>query len=139
MDLKAQRKEEATYVAACRKEVVTQIRPQWDIEHYRKEEEKLKKVEEASAKEAFKQRKKSKAIRESGERRHALMQNPPPLPSPRLRIVPFCRYLLPVYKENMARRLAKWRCIKYGGNIVEIQPYVAPPWIHKCHLRYANS
>ena len=38
-------------------------------------------------------------------------------------------------KENMARRFAKRRCTKYGGNAAKIQPSMAPLWVYKCDPR----
>ena len=67
MELKAQQKEEATHEAACRKEVATQKRLLHDVEQRRKEEDKLRKAEEARAREAFQQRWTKEAIRESSE------------------------------------------------------------------------
>ena len=38
----------------------------------------------------------------------------------------------------MARRLAKRRCAKYGGDAGNVEPPVAPPWVHRCYLRYTD-
>ena len=66
------------------------------------------------------------------------MRNPPPLPPPGSRIAPFCGFLTLVCKENMACRLAKRRCTKYGGDVGNVQPLVAPPWVHRCDPRYTD-
>ena len=89
MELKVQRKEEATCEAARRKELAAQKQLLRDAEQQRKEEDKCREAEEARVREAFRQCWTKEAIRESGERLQALMCNPPPLPPPGSQIVPF--------------------------------------------------
>jgi hypothetical protein len=61
---------------------------------------------------------------------------PEPTP-PGAYIPPFCGILPDVCKENMARRLARRRVVKFGiGNIDEIPLATPPPWVHHCNLQF---
>ena len=90
------------------------------------------------AKENFRQQWNTEAIREADERMQYLIKNPGLLPLPGSWIAPFCRILPTICKENMAKRLAKQRCIKFGGNLRSIEPAIPPLWMHLCDLRYAD-
>ena len=138
MEVKAKRKQEALVEAARRREEASWRRSARDMEKQRKEQEKAQKVGEACARENFRQQWTTEAIREAGERMQYLMKNPPPLPPLGSRVAPFCGYLRPICKENMAKRLAKRRCIKFGGDSTNIEPAIPPPWMHLCDPRYAD-
>ena len=78
------------------------------------------------------------AIREAGEHMQYLIKNPGSLPPRGSRIALFCEILPAICKENMAKRSAKRRCIKFGGNSSNIEPSIPPPWVHLCDPRYAD-
>ena len=67
-----------------------------------------------------------------------LIKNPRPLLPLGSQITPFCRILPAICKENMAKRLAKQRCIKFGRNSRSIEPLIPPLWVHLCDPRDAN-
>ena len=127
MEIKAKRKEEARLDAACRKEEAIRKKTLLEVEKRQKEDEKSQKLSKALAKEAFRSRWTTDAIREAGECLQSLLQNPPPLPPPGSCIAPFCGYLPPICKENIQRRLTKRLCIKFGGNATDVLPLVPPP------------
>ena len=122
---------------ARRREEAYGRRSAWEMEKQCKEQEKAQKAAEAGARENFRQWT-TEVIREAGERMQFLMKNPPSLPPPGSRVAPFCGYLLPICKENMAKRLAKRRCIKFGRDSINIEPAIPPPWVYLCDPRYAD-
>ena len=138
MELKAKKKEDALIEAARRREEVCNRRAVQALEKERKKREKAQKAAEARAKENFHQQWTTEAIREAGKRLQYLMKNPGPLPPPGSRIAPFCGILPAICKKNMARRLAKRRCIKFGGNSSSIEPSIPPLWVHLYDPRYAD-
>ena len=138
MEVKAKRKEEALVEAARSREEASRRRSAREMEKQRKEQKKVEKAREARARENFRQQWTTEAIGEAGERMQYLMKNPPPLPPPESRVAPFCGYLLPICKENMAKILAKRRCMKFGGDSTNIEPAIPPPWVHLCDPRYAD-
>ena len=115
MELKAKKREEALVEAARRREETSNRRAARVLEKERKDKEKAQKAAEARTKENLCQQWTTEAIREVGERLQYLIKNPRPFPPPGSRIAPFCGILPAICKENMARRLAKRRCIKFGG------------------------
>ena len=138
MEVKAKRKQEALVEVARRREEAGRRRSAQEMEKHRKEQEKAQKAGEACARENFRQQWTTEAIREKRERMQYLMKNPPPLPPPGSRVAPFCGYLLPICKENMAKILAKRRCIKFGGDSTNIELAIPPPWVHLYDPRYAD-
>ena len=62
---------------------------------------------------AFKARWSKEAIRQAGERMQELVKNPSP-PAPGDYIAPYLGILPPIYKNNMALRLAKRRPRKFN-------------------------
>ena len=136
MELKAERKEKARKEAELRKAESERKKEARALEKQRKEVEKIQRVNDARAKEAFAQNWTTKAIREAGERLQWLVKNAPPLP-PGCEEGRFYGVLPQVCKENMSRRLAKRRAKKNGvGTVCEVPPPTAPAWVHRCDPRF---
>ena len=114
MKEKALRRDEAREEAHCRKEEASQKCQARKMEKRWKDAEHESRAGESLAKENFRQKWTPYAIKEAEEWLQCLLKNPPSLPPLGYWIAPFCRYLPRICKDNMAKRLAKRRCQKFG-------------------------
>lgn len=131
MEAKAERKEQARREAELRKVEAEKKKGSRAAEKLQKEAEKAQREVDAAGREAFKQKWSADAIRQAGEHLQWLVKNAPP-PLPGAYRPPFCGVLPAICKENMARRLAKRRLVKYGiGSGEGILPSTPPAWVHQ--------
>ena len=108
MEEKGRRREEARVQTEVHREQAQQRRIVKDQERARKEKERGQREVEKESRMAFKARWTKEAIRQAGERLQDLVKNPPPRVAGDY-IAPYLGNLLPIYKSNMALRLAKRR------------------------------
>ena len=137
MEAKARRREEARREAEQWKVEVACRQALHDVEKRHKLVEEEAHATDAYSKELFRQQWTTDAIKEVGERLQRLIKNPSPLPPYGSCIAPSYGYLPTICKENMARRLAKCCCKKFGsGNPSNILPPTPPTCVYNRDPQY---